>query len=137
MAFVHYDFHKRCFRNHGSWVYGCPQFAFLSTCCRGHAHNLPFLIHVVWGHADRSDSADTVTGCLELLMILSYCGVYRPHDTIYPLNIANIRYIDLLPCYPPQYLLTPFNIYEFLLTPLISTNPPLPSTHSYYPLNIN
>ncbi len=40
-----------------------------------------------------------------------------------PLNIANIRnIIDLLQA-TLQYLLTPVNIYEFLLPPLISTNP--------------
>ncbi len=49
-----------------------------------------------------------------------------------PLNIANFHNIDLFPL-PPQYLLAPVNIYEFLLPPLISANPPLPTTHSYCP----
>ncbi len=34
-----------------------------------------------------------------------------------PLNIANIHNIDLIPATPTQYLLTPVNIYEFLLPP--------------------
>ncbi len=40
-----------------------------------------------------------------------------------PLNITNICNIDLLPATPPQCLLTPVNIYEFLLPLLISANP--------------
>ncbi len=61
-----------------------------------------------------------------------------------PLNIANIHNIDLIPATPPQYLLTPVNIYEFLLPPppllaLISANPhyPLLIPTARPPLNIN
>ncbi len=61
----------------------------------------------------------------------------KPQDTIHTLNIANIHNIDLIPTTPPQYLLTSINIYEFLLPSFISANPPLPSTNSHCPLNIN
>ncbi len=51
--------------------------------------------------------------------MLSLLRLYfiRPHDTIHPLNITNIHNIDLIPATPPQYLLNPVNIYEFLLPP--------------------
>ncbi len=54
--------------------------------------------------------------------------INRHHTT--PVNITNIHNIDIIPTTPPQYLQTPVNIYEFLLSPLISANP---STHSLIP----
>ncbi len=54
-----------------------------------------------------------------------------------PLNIANIRNISLTFRYLPQYLRTPVNIYEFLLPPLISTNPHCPLLNPTAPLIIN
>ncbi len=61
-----------------------------------------------------------------------------------PLNIANIDRFNS--CYGPQYLLTPVNIYEFFLAPLMSVNPhyplliptaPLISTNSDNPHQIS
>ncbi len=48
-------------------------------------------------------------------------------------NITNIHNIN----YPPKYILTPVNIYEFLLSSLISANIPYPLLISTVPLNIN
>ncbi len=62
---------------------------------------------------------------------------HRPHDTIHPLNIANIHNIDLISTTPPQYLLTTVNIYEILLLPLISANPHYRLLIPIAPLNIN
>ncbi len=53
-----------------------------------------------------------------------------------PLNIANIHNINLI-LLPPQYRLTPINIYEFLLPPLISGNPYYLLLIPTAPLNIN
>ncbi len=64
------------------------------------------------------------------------CAFRGPMTPYTPLNIANIHNIDLIPP-THQYLLTPVNIYEFLLPPINVCQPPLPCTHSYCPLNIN
>ncbi len=66
-----------------------------------------------------------VTECLHRCMAaIDYRGPMTSYTP--PLNIANIGIIDLLPATPPQYLMIPVNIYEFLLPPLLSTNPHYP-----------
>ncbi len=65
----------------------------------------------------------------------AYVGPMTPYTP--PLNIANIHNIDLNSHYPPQYLLTPVNIYEFLLPALISANPNYPLLIPTATLNIS
>ncbi len=43
-----------------------------------------------------------------------------------PFNIANVHNIDLIPATPLNIFRLLFNIYEFLLPPLISANPHYP-----------
>ncbi len=54
-----------------------------------------------------------------------------------PLNITNIYNIDLIHAIPPQYLLTPVNIYEFLLPRLYLPTPTTLSSFILPPLISN
>ncbi len=95
---------------------------------------------VIW--EEFFSSGNTPEGCTKVhffhmwnmtgVLHIYYRCLNRPHDTIHPLNIANIRNIDLLPAtpfnIPLPFSISPdsFNIYEFLLPSLISNNPHYP-----------
>ncbi len=80
---------------------------YVSMCVGMHVYAYMYVCTLVYA---------LIYACIHVCM---YACVHacRPHDTIHTLNIANIRNIDLLLATPPQYLLTPVNIYEFLLPP--------------------
>ncbi len=95
---------------------------------------------ILWdGELNNLRFSDKPNICETHHSVLKTRGPMKPYT---PLNIVNICNNDLLPTTPHQHLLTHVNIYEFLLPPLISTNPhyalliptvPLISTNSDNP----